>query len=262
MPRLAANVSTLFKEVGFLERFAAAASAGFQAVEYQYPYEWPAQDIARSVRDARVQVVLHNTPRGDAARGEHGTGCLPGREQRFREDLELAIEYALAVGCNNLHCTAGVPPAGADPAALHSTYVANLKYAAGRLRARGMRLLIEPLSARTVAGYFLASSSQAARVLEEVAADNAFIQYDVFHMQMTEGNLAQTIERLLPRIGHMQLADAPQRHEPGTGEINFGFLLAHIDGLGYSGWVGCEYNPRGDTLQGLQWAKPYLKPIA
>src|SRR5688572_25073980 len=229
MPRLAANLSTMFREVEFLARFAAAARAGFRAVEYQYPYECTPRDIAAAARDARVQVVLHNTPRGDAARGEHGTACLPGREQRFRDDLELAIEYAQAAGCGSLHCTAGVPGEGAPRTAAHAAYVANLRHAAQRLRAAGMRLLIEPLSARTVAGYFLTGSAQAERVLEEVAADNAFIQYDLFHMQLMEGNLAQTIERLLPRIGHMQLADAPQRHEPGTGEINFDFILRHID---------------------------------
>jgi len=149
-------------------------------------------------------------------------------------------------------------PAGADRAALHATYVANLRHAARRLQGAGMRLLIEPLSERTVANCFLRSSAQAAQVLEEVAADNAFLQYDVFHMQIMEGNLAATLERLLPRIGHIQIADVPDRQEPGTGEINFDFLLRHLDAIGYLGWVGCEYNPRGDTLEGLKWAKPYL----
>jgi hydroxypyruvate isomerase len=259
VPKLAANLSTLFKEVEFPARFAAAARAGFRAVEYQYPYDYAPHEIAAAAREARVQVVLHNTPRGDVARGEHGTACLPGREQRFREDLELAIDYARAAGCGALHCTAGVPPAGVERAAAHAAYVANLKHAAQRLRAQGMRLLIEPLSARTVAGYFLTGSAQAERVLDEVGADNAFLQYDLFHMQLMEGNLAQTMERLLPRIGHMQLADAPQRHEPGTGEINYDFLLRHIDRIGYSGWIGCEYNPLGDTLEGLRWAQPYLR---
>ena len=258
MPKLAANLSTLFKEVQFPARFAAAARAGFRAVEYQYPYDYPPGELAAAAREARVEVVLHNTPRGDAARGEHGTACLPGREQRFRDDLELAIEYARAAGCGALHCTAGVPPAGVQRAAAHATYVANLKHAARRLRAERMRLLIEPLSAGTVANYFLAGSAQAVSILEEVGADNAFLQYDLFHMQVLEGNLARTIERLLPRIGHMQLADAPQRHEPGTGEINYQFLLPHIDSLGYAGWIGCEYNPRGDTVEGLKWAQPFL----
>jgi hydroxypyruvate isomerase len=258
MPRLAANISTLFKEVPFLDRFAAAARSGFRAVEYQYPYEWLPNDIASRARSAGVEVVLHNMPRGDTERGEHGTACLPGREQRFRDDLERAIEYARAVQCRQLHCMAGVAPAGVDRAQVHATYVANLKHAADRLRAEGMRLLIEPLSAKTVAGCFLTGSTQAARVLEEVGAGNAFIQYDLFHMQLMEGNLSETMERLLARIGHIQLADVPARQEPGTGELNFDFLLRHIDRLGYSGWIGCEYNPAGDTVEGLKWARPYL----
>jgi len=259
MPKLAANLSMLFVEIPFLERFAAAARAGFRAVEYQYPYEWQAGDIAAAAREARVEVILHNMPPGDAQRGERGTACLTGREQRFREDLERAIEYARAARCPNLHLMAGVVPEGAERAALHATYVANLKRAAKRLGGEGMRLLIEPLSERTVANCFLRSSAQAAQVLAEVAADNALIQYDLFHMQIMEGNLAETVERLLPRIGHMQLADVPGRNEPGSGEINFDFMLRHIDRIGYSGWIGCEYNPLGDTVEGLKWAQPYLR---
>jgi hydroxypyruvate isomerase len=203
-------------------------------------------------------VVLHNMPRGDAERGEHGTACLPGREGRFREDLERAVEYARAVGCPRLHCMAGVRPAGADEQALHAAYVSNLRYAGERLAKEGMQVLIEPLSEATVANCFLRSSAQAARLLREVNAPNVLLQYDFFHMQTMEGNLAATLERLLPSIGHVQLADVPGRHEPGTGEINFPFLLAQLDRLGYAGWVGCEYNPADDTLEGLKWAKPYL----
>ena len=258
MPKLAANLSMLFVEVAFLERFAAAARAGFRAVEYQYPYDWKPAEIAAAARDARVDVLLHNMPQGDPARGERGTACLAGREQRFAEDLERAIEYARLVRCPNLHLMAGVVPAGADRAALHATYVANLKHAGQRLAREGMRALIEPLSERTVANCFLRSSAQAAQVLDEVAADNVLLQYDLFHMQLMEGNLALTIERLLPRIGHLQIADVPGRNEPGTGEINFEFLFGHIDRLGYEGWIGCEYNPSGDTREGLKWARRYL----
>ena len=259
MPRLAANVSTLFTEAPFLERFAAAARAGFSAVEYQYPYEWQPRDIAVAARDAGVEVVLHNMPPGDAQRGERGTACLTGREQRFREDLERAIEYARLARCPNLHLMAGVVPAGADRAALHATYVANLRHAAQRLAREGMRALIEPLSERTVANCFLRSSAQAAQVLDQVGAENVLLQYDLFHMQLMEGNLALTIERLLPRIGHLQIADVPGRNEPGTGEINFEFLFGHVERLGYGGWIGCEYNPLGDTVEGLKWAQPYLR---
>ena len=258
MPRFAANVSTLFTEAGFLERFAAARKAGFRAVEYQYPYDFAPAEVARAAREAGVEVVLHNMPQGDAHRNERGTACLPGREQRFRDDLERAIEYARAARCSSLHLMAGVVPAGAERAALHATYVANLKHAAKRLGEERMRLLIEPLSERTVANCFLRSSAQAAQVLEQVGAGNALIQYDLFHMQIMEGNLAATIERLLPRIGHLQIADAPGRHEPGSGEINFDFLFRHVDALGYAGWIGCEYNPARGTVEGLKWAKPYL----
>jgi hydroxypyruvate isomerase len=258
MPRLAANLSMLFTEVAFLERFFAARRAGFRAVEYQYPYEFKPDEIARAAREAGVEVVLHNVPRGDASRREHGTACLPGREQAFRADLERAIEYARAVGCSRLHCLAGVVPEGADRQALHASYVANLKHAAARLQREGIRLLIEPVSERTAKNYFLAGSAQAIAVLDEVASDNAFLQYDFFHMQMLEGNLAEKAERLLARIGHMQLADVPGRHQPGTGEINFDFVLRHVDAIGYAGWIGCEYNPSGGTLEGLKWAQPYL----
>ena len=258
MPRLAANLSTLFKERAFADRFAAAAAAGFTAVEYQYPYEWDAQELSERARAAGVQVVLHNMPPGDPARGEHGTACLPGREQRFRDDLEIGISYAVRAGCKQLHCMAGVMPAGTPRAALHATYVENLRYAARRLAEEGMRLLIEPLSPRTVAGFFLSGSAQGVAILEELGEENAFLQYDLFHMQVMEGNLAETIGRLLPRIGHMQIADVPGRHEPGTGELNFDYLLRHIERLGYSGWIGCEYNPAGDTVEGLKWAKPFL----
>jgi hydroxypyruvate isomerase len=258
MPRFAANVSTLFTEMGFLERFAAARKAGFRAVEYQYPYDFAPAEVAGAARGAGVEVVLHNMPQGDAQRNERGTACLPGREQRFRDDLERAIEYARTARCASLHLMAGVAPAGAEGAALHATYVANLKRAAKRLGEEGMRLLIEPLSERTVANCFLRSSAQAAQVLDQVGAGNAFLQYDLFHMQIMEGNLAATIERLLPRIGHLQIADVPGRHEPGSGEINFDFLFRHVDAIGYAGWIGCEYNPARGTLEGLKWAKPYL----
>jgi hydroxypyruvate isomerase len=258
MPKLAANLSTLFTEVRFLERFGAARRAGFHAVEYQYPYDFAAADVAAAAREAGVEVVLHNMPRGDPARGEHGTACLPGREAVFRETLERAIEYARAVSCSRLHCLAGVIPQGADRAELRRTYVQNLKYAAARLQRERMSVLIEPLSPRTVGSYFLGGSAQAVSVLEELGADNAFLQFDFFHLQMMEGDLAGKAERLLARIGHMQMADAPGRHEPGTGEINFEFLFRHVDALGYAGWIGCEYNPAGDTVEGLKWAKPYL----
>jgi hydroxypyruvate isomerase len=260
MPQLAANISLLFPQLPFLERFAAAAHAGFRSVEYQFPYLFgSAAQIAERARDAGVQVVLHNLPAGDAAKGDRGIACQPARFGEFREGVERAIEYALAAGCPRVNALAGVAPAGVPREQLFETLVGNLRYAAARLKQAGLTLLTEPANARTIPGFFLNTSTHAIAVIDAVGADNLMLQYDIFHMQIVEGDLAKTIERLLPRIGHMQLADVPDRHEPGSGEINFDFLLPHIDRLGYRGWIGCEYSPRGDTVEGLQWAKPYLQ---
>ena len=256
MPKLAANLSMLFPELEFLERFAAAAKAGFRAVEYQFPYQWKPQDIAARVHDAGLEVVLHNLPAGDFAKGDRGIACLPGREREFSAGVERAIEYAKAANCRRLNCLAGLAP----PDRRHfDVLVENLRIAARKLGAAGLQLTLEPINTRTVPGFFLSRSAQAIEVLNAAGEGNAFLQYDLFHMQIMEGDLTKTIERLLPRIGHMQLADVPDRHEPGSGEINFDFLLRHLDAIGYSGWVGCEYNPKGDTLEGLKWAKPYLQ---
>lgn len=255
MPKLAANLSMLFPQLDFLDRFAAARAAGFRYVEYQFPYSVPAEAIARSAREAGVDVVLHNLPAGDAAKGERGIACLPGREAEFRDGVERAIVYARAVGCPRLNCISGLAPADD----IHfRTLVGNVRHAARRLGEVGIQLMIEAINTRSVPGFFLTGSQQAIDVLNAAGEGNAFLQYDFFHMQIMEGDLAATVERLLPRIGHIQVADVPARNEPGTGEINFDFLLAHLDRIGYSGWVGCEYNPRGDTLEGLTWAKPYL----
>ena len=200
-------------------------------------------------------MVLHNLPAGDFAKGERGIACLPGREREFRQSVEQAIAYAKEVNCARLNCLTGVAPAGAQHSAV---LVENVRHAARALGAAGLSLMLEPINTRTVPGFFLTRSSQAIDVLNAAGESNAFLQYDFFHMQIMEGDLARTVERLLGRIGHIQLADVPDRHEPGTGEINYTFLLEHLDRVGYSGWVGCEYNPRGDTLEGLKWARPYL----
>jgi hydroxypyruvate isomerase len=212
--------------------------------------------VAAAARRAGVEVVLHNLPAGDMAAGERGIASLPGREGEFRATVERAIEYASAARCPRLNCLAGLAPVDR---AHFDTFVANVRHAARRLSEVGMQLMIEPLNTRSVPGFFLTGSRQAIDVLDAAGEGNAFVQYDVFHMQIMEGDLAATMERLLPRIGHVQIADVPERHEPGTGEVNFGFLLARLDALGYSGWVGCEYNPLGDTVQGLKWARPYLR---
>jgi hydroxypyruvate isomerase len=255
MPKLAANVSTLFPEADFLDRFALAARAGFRYVEYQFPYAWDASAIAERARAAGVQVVLHNLPPGDMAKGERGVAALPGREKEFREGVERGIEYAKAAGCPRLNCLAGL--AAVEPRSF-DTFVDNVRYAARRLGEVGLQLVIEAISTRSSPGFFLTRSSQAIDVLNAAGEGNAFLQYDFFHMQIMEGDLARTVERLLPRIGHIQLADVPGRNEPGTGEVNFDFLLGHLDRIGYAGWVGCEYNPLADTLEGLKWAKRWL----
>ena len=259
MPKLAANLSLLFNELHFLDRFEAASRAGFRHVEYQFPYEFDKDAIADKARAARVEVVLHNIASGNPAKGDRGIACLPERIDEFREGVGRAIKYALAVRCPRLNCLAGIAPPGEPKERLMETLVQNLQFAARELKKAGLALMIEPVNTRTIPGFFLNHSAQAVAVLEQVGEDNAFIQYDLFHMQIMEGDLAKTIERLLPRIGHMQIADVPERHEPGTGELNFGFLLAEIDRLGYKGAIGCEYIPAGDTLSGLGWANPYLK---
>jgi hydroxypyruvate isomerase len=242
-----------------MERFAAAARAGFRYVEYQFPYAFgSAAEVAARARDAGVQVVLHNLPGGDAARGDRGIACQPARAGEFREGVERAIEYAKAAGCPRLNALAGVASPGVAPELLFETLVENLRFAARKLEAAGLTLLTEPANRRTIPDFFLCGSRQGMEVIEAAGSANLKLQYDIFHMQIVEGDLAKTIERLLPRIGHMQLADVPDRHEPGTGEINFDYLLAHIDRLGYQGWMGCEYIPRGDTVAGLAWAKRYL----
>lgn len=260
MPRLAANLSLLFPQLPFLDRFAAAAKAGFRYVEYQFPYPFgSARQVADSAQAAGVEVVLHNLPAGDAAKGDRGIACQPGRVGEFREGVERAIEYAKAAGCPRLNALAGIAPEGLAREQAREALIENLRYAAGKFKAAGLTLLTEPCNPRTIPGFFLNTSRQGIEVIDAAGADNLMLQYDVFHMQIVEGDIGKTLERLLARIGHVQIADVPDRHEPGTGELNFDFLLAHIDRLGYKGWVGAEYIPAGDTVQGLKWAAPYLK---
>lgn len=253
MPRFAANLTMMFTEVPFLDRFALAARAGFQAVEFLFPYEYDAREIRSRLDDNGLQLVLHNLPAGDWAAGERGIACLPERIAEFRRGVDKAIGYAQALGVGQLNCLAGKVPAGVDPAALRGTLVDNLAFAAAALKSSGLRLLIEPINTYDIPGFYLTRTAQAAQLLDEVAADNAFIQYDLYHAQRMEGELAATVQTYLPRIGHIQLADNPGRHEPGTGEMNYPFLLAHLDRIGYTGWVGCEYKPATTTEAGLGW---------
>lgn len=258
MPRVCANISMLFNEVEFPERFEAAAQAGFKAVEIQFPYSWDKSRLAQTARHAGVEVVLINMPAGDPQKGDRGIACLPDRVAEFRESVTRAIEYAGALGCTQVNCLAGVAPEGLDGAAIRETFVANLRYAAEELARHGTTLLVEPINTRTMPGFYLNGSAQALAIIDAVGAANLKLQFDCFHVQIMEGHLAQTIAKHLPRIGHIQVADAPDRHEPGTGEIDFPPLFDLLDRLGYGGWVGAEYNPAGRTEDGLSWARKYL----
>ena len=253
MPRFAANLTMLFTEVPFLERFERAASAGFTAVEFLFPYAWPAEDIKARLDTHRLQLVLHNLPAGDWDAGDRGVACDPARVEEFRAGVPLAIRYAKALGVTQLNCLAGKAPAGVPDALLRQTLVANLRFAAAELKTAGLKLLIEPINTFDIPGFYLNRTAQALEILDEVGADNAFVQYDIYHAQRMEGELAATLQKHLARFGHIQLADNPGRHEPGTGEINYRYLFALLDELGYGGWIGCEYKPLTTTGAGLGW---------
>jgi hydroxypyruvate isomerase len=258
MPKLAANLTMLFGEIDFLDRFEAAASAGFRGVEFLFPYAYDAQVLKTRLRDHRLVQVLHNLPAGNWTAGERGIACHPDRVEEFKAGVDQAITYATALDCDRVNCLAGILPPPVDPAAARDTFVQNLRYAAPRLQSAGIRLLIEPINTRDVPGFFLSGTAQAIEIIDAVGSDNLQLQYDIYHMQIMEGDVAAGIQRLLPRIGHLQLADVPGRHEPGTGAIDFGSLLNHIDRIGYTGWIGCEYVPAGKTRDGLGWTAPYL----
>jgi hydroxypyruvate isomerase len=255
MPRFAANLSMMFTEVPFLDRFALAREAGFDAVEFLFPYAYQSGEIAERLRRHQLQLVLFNLPPGDWDAGDRGMACDPARVDEFRAGVPAALDYAAALGVGRLHCMAGKPPATLPRDAAHATYVDNLRYAADLARPRGIDLLIEPINHFDMPGYFLSRSAQALEIIAEAARPNLFLQYDIYHMQRMEGELSNTIRANLPMIKHMQIADTPGRHEPGTGEINYRHLFALIDALGYTGWLGCEYRPAGDTIAGLDWRR-------
>ncbi|MCP4328888.1 MAG: hydroxypyruvate isomerase [Alphaproteobacteria bacterium] len=262
MPKLAANLTMMFNEVDFLDRFQAAAEAGFKGVEYLFPYDFDKAELARRLHDNNLVQVLHNLPAGDWGAGERGIGCLPDRVGEFQDGVGTAIDYARALDCPRINCLAGIAPDGVDPDRLSSTLVDNLRFAAGKLADAGIKLLIEPINTRDIPGFFLSGTAQGCAIIDAVGSDNLWLQYDIYHMQIMEGDLAPTIEANLARIDHLQLADNPGRHEPGTGEINYPFLFGFIDGLGYDGWIGCEYKPATTTVEGLSWAAPYLSGTA
>ena len=255
MPRFAANLSMLFTEVPLLQRFERAARSGFACVEMQFPYEAPAAALREQLQAHRLKMVLHNLPGGDFAAGDRGIACNPARVDEFRSGVLRAVEYPSTLGVPQLNCLAGKAPAGVDEATLRSTFVANLRHAAAALKASGLKLLIEPINNYDVPGFWLNNTQKAIDVLDEVGADNAFVQYDIYHAQRYEGELAATLTRHLARIAHIQVADNPGRNEPGTGEINYPFLFQHLDRIGYTGWIGAEYKPLTTTEAGLNWMR-------
>jgi hydroxypyruvate isomerase len=249
----------MFTEVDFPARFERASRAGFEGVEYLFPYEWPREHLAEQLERHSLKQVLHNLPAGDWGGGERGIACLPGREQEFQDGVGLAIEYAKALGCRLLNCLVGITPKHVPGQEVRQTLVRNLRFAAIALEKEGIRLLVEPLNDRDVPGFYLVHTRDALQLLQEVDHPNLWLQYDVYHMQIMEGDLTRTIVDNLDHIAHMQIADNPGRHEPGTGEINYTNLLRFIDEAGYEGWIGCEYKPAGVTEDGLGWLESYVR---
>ncbi|HVO19818.1 MAG TPA: hydroxypyruvate isomerase [Anaeromyxobacter sp.] len=257
MPRFAANLTMLFTELPFLDRFAAASAAGFRGVECMFPGDHPPQALAERLREAGLEQVLLNLPAGDWARGDRGIACQPGREGEFRDSVGQALAYARALGCTRLNCLAGIAPEGVPAERVEAALVSNLRFAAREVGKEGITLLLEAINTRDVPGAFVSTTRQALAILDAVGEPNLRYQYDIYHMQRAEGELAETLRACLSRIGHVQLADNPGRHEPGTGEIRFEFLMPFLDRLGYPGWVGCEYRPATTTKAGMGWMARY-----
>lgn len=255
MPRFAANLTMMFTEAPFPRRFAAAARAGFRAVEFLFPYDHDPQEVAGWLQENGLENVLFNLPPGDWAAGERGLAALPGREEAFRAGVERALQYALALGTPRLHAMAGLLPRDADRAACRETYIENLRHAARRLAAHGRTLLIEPINGRDMPGHFLQTQAEAHAIREAVAEPNLLVQMDFYHAQIMEGDLATMLTKHFPHIGHVQIAGVPERHEPDQGEVNYPYLFRLLDELGYDGWIGCEYRPRGRTEDGLGWLR-------
>jgi 2-dehydrotetronate isomerase len=257
MPRFAANLSMMFQEHPFLDRFAAARAAGFKAVEFLFPYAFPAEEIAVRLRENGLTQALFNLPPGDWEKGERGVSSLPGREADFGRSLEQALGYARTLDCKRLHVMAGIPALDADRSACRATYIRNLRHAAAACADAGITVLIEPINTRDIPGYFINRQGEGREIIQEVGAGNLKLQLDLYHCQIMEGDLAAHLREFLPIAGHVQIAGVPERHEPDVGEINYPYLFDQLDALGYDGWVGCEYRPRGRTEDGLGWFAPY-----
>lgn len=253
MLRFSANLSMLYPQHSFLDRFAAAAADGFKGVEYVGAYDYPATQIADVLRENGLTQVLFNLPVGDWVAGERGIACLPDRQDEFRSGVDQAIGYAHETGCKQVNCLAGIAPPGADRQDLEATLVSNLQFAAARFADAGIKLLLEPINTKDMPGYLINTTDHYDAIAARVGIDNLYLQYDFYHMQIMQGDLIRTFERLQPRIAHVQIADNPGRHEPGTGEINYANIFTALSGLGYTGWIGAEYRPSGDTSSSFGW---------
>jgi hydroxypyruvate isomerase len=253
VPKFAANLTMLFNEVPFLDRFAAAKAAGFSGVEYLFPYDFEKGVLREKLEQHGLTQVLHNLPAGNWGAGERGIAIFPDRVDEFRDGVRRAIDYAKTLECRQVNCLVGVAPADADMRELNEVLLKNLRFAADALSREGIRLLIEPINTLDIPDFFLNRTQQAVQIISDVRSENLFVQYDIYHMQVMEGDIARTLQKHLARIGHVQLADNPGRNEPGTGEINYHFLLRYLDQIGYGGWIGCEYKPRTSTTEGLGW---------
>ncbi|ROM79154.1 hydroxypyruvate isomerase [Pseudomonas brassicacearum] len=257
MPRFAANLSMLYPQHSFLDRFAAAAADGFDAVEYLFPYEYSPQVLKQRLEDNGLVQALFNAPPGDWAAGERGIATLPGRQSEFREGFDRALDYAAVLGNSKIHVMAGLLASEAERARHHGVYLENLAYATAQAAKVGVTVLLEPINTRDMPGFFLNRQDQAHAICREVGAPNLKVQFDCYHCQIVEGDLASKLRRDFSGIGHIQIAGVPDRHEPDLGEINYPFLFELMDELGYDGWVGCEYRPRGDTSSGLKWLRDW-----
>lgn len=257
MPTFSANLSMLFTELPFLDRFAAAGEAGFSAVEFLFPYSFDPHELAVCAKRASVDIVLHNLPAGNWEAGERGIACDPARMWEFRDGVIVGAEYARLLDCPRLNCLAGIPPAALEQARARHTLIDNLAFAARHLEGKNLELLVEPINTRDTPGFYISRTEQALELIDEVGANNLKLQYDIYHAQVMAEDPVQTFEAFLPRIGHIQVADNPGRNEPGTGEIKFDSIFRRLDELGYRGWVGCEYRPLRSTSDGLTWLKAY-----
>ena len=253
MLKFAANLTMMFNEVSFLERFGAASDAGFQGVEFLFPYDFPAADVGNRVHDHGLTQALFNMPPGDWSIGERGIAALPGREDEFKASVDTALTYAEATGCKTIHAMAGIVPDGVSTDQMFDTFVKNLTIAADAAIGSGITIVLEALNSQDAPGYFLPHVSDAARVAEAVGRPNIGLQFDFYHVQIMDGNLIRHFDHHLDRIGHIQISSVPARHEPDDGEINYPFIFTHIDASTYDGWIGCEYNPAGATTDGLGW---------